>query len=596
MSACALRRDGGVREAGCRLARATADQSAEFVGGTGKVNAAPLTTNAPLSPAIPTPHPRAHVRATSGRGRWLGCSGGRTKRRSSGVRLGLLGGGGRGGRGGRGAGGGLGELGPLGVDGLVGEPVGAVVGVGAEEVALSLHEVGGEAGAAVLVQVGERGGERGDGDAAGRGQRDDAAPGVLAGVDLGGELGVDEEVRQVGVAVVRRLDAVEEASADDAAALPDAGALAKVDGPAVLAGGLADDVHALGVGADLGGVEGLADVVDELGAVHSGHVGGAGDDLGGLHALVLEPGEEARLERGGDGARGHGALRCLLHGPAAGALHAGLVEDLVHEVGGLVLAAVVLGLEDLGGDLDQEGLQLALVPLPEGGGQVVVGEPAQRLEHLVRLGDELHVAVLDAVVHHLHVVSGADLPHVRHARAGVRLGRDLGQDGLHAVVCGARASGHEGGPVAGALLAARHAHADEVDLLRREGLGAAHAVREPLVAAVDDEVALLHVLGKQLDARVHRLAGLDEDDHRARLAERLDEIADLVDASEGQVALGLCAGHGGRDLVLGSVAHGDRDPVVRDVESQVLAHDGQAVEADLGLGRVSCCHDLLEPE
>ena len=52
----------------------------------------------------------------------------------------------------------------------------ALVGVGAEEVALGLEEVGGEAGGAVAVVVAEGGAEGGDGDAVGDGEGDGFAP------------------------------------------------------------------------------------------------------------------------------------------------------------------------------------------------------------------------------------------------------------------------------------------------------------------------------------------------------------------------------------------------------------------------------------
>ena len=54
------------------------------------------------------------------------------------------------------------------------------------------------------------------GDAGGDGEGDDAAPGDVAGVEVGREVGVHEETRQVGVLEVRRLDAVQERGANDA--------------------------------------------------------------------------------------------------------------------------------------------------------------------------------------------------------------------------------------------------------------------------------------------------------------------------------------------------------------------------------------------
>jgi hypothetical protein len=53
------------------------------------------------------------------------------------------------------------------------------------------------------------------------------------------------------------LNPVQELGPDDAAALPDAGQLAEVEIPALLDALGTDDIHALGIAADLGGVESL---------------------------------------------------------------------------------------------------------------------------------------------------------------------------------------------------------------------------------------------------------------------------------------------------------------------------------------------------
>ena len=69
------------------------------------------------------------------------------------------------------------ELAPLGVEGP--RLVGALVGVRAKEITLRLRQVGGQARTAVLVQVAQRGGEGGAGDARGRAEGDNAAKGCL---------------------------------------------------------------------------------------------------------------------------------------------------------------------------------------------------------------------------------------------------------------------------------------------------------------------------------------------------------------------------------------------------------------------------------
>src|SRR5262249_46646642 len=105
------------------------------------------------------------------------------------------------------------------------------------------------------------------------------------------------------------------------------------------------------------------------------------------------------------------------------------------------------------------------------------------------LGDELHVAVLDAVVDHLHVMAGAAGAHVVHAGPVVDLGGDFGQHRGQVLVRTARAAGHERRAVARALLAARDAHSHVPQAGGFVLTGAALGVGEVLVAAVYHQVA-----------------------------------------------------------------------------------------------------------
>ena len=139
-------------------------------------------------------------------------------------------------------------------------------------------------------------------------------------------------------------------------------------------------------------------------------------------------------------------------------------------------------------------------------------------QQVVRLGDELHVGVLDAVVHHLDEVAGAVRADVRAARHAVDLGRDLLEDRAERLVGLRGAAGHDRRAEQRALLAARDAGADEVQaLLAQRGL-AADRVREVRVAGVDDDVALLEERHELVDDRVRGAAGLDHDDDLARAA------------------------------------------------------------------------------
>ena len=148
--------------------------------------------------------------------------------------------------------------------------VDALIGVRAEEVALTLHERGREPVGAQAVVVRQRRRERGGRDAGDRSGGDDASPGVLrAGDDAAEERGGDEgdESRVVGV---RLGDPVEELGADDAAAAPDLRDLALLDVPAVLLGAGDDRVEALAVGEDVRRVQGLPHVLDEGDGIRDG--------------------------------------------------------------------------------------------------------------------------------------------------------------------------------------------------------------------------------------------------------------------------------------------------------------------------------------
>ena len=63
---------------------------------------------------------------------------------------------------------------------------------------------------------------------------------------------------------------------------------------------------------------------------------------------------------------------------------------------------------------------------------VVEAEPV--VQQVVRLGDQLHVGVLDAVVHHLHVVARAAVTDVGAARRAVDLRGDAREHRLDEVV------------------------------------------------------------------------------------------------------------------------------------------------------------------
>ncbi len=182
----------------------------------------------------------------------------------------------------------------------------------------------------------------------------------------------------------------------------------------------------------------------------------ASDSLSGRAVGPASPREASRsaawpTERAGeDGLRDaghrHAQVESDLHRPAAGALLLGLVDHHVHER----LARLRVHVrQHLGRDLDQVGVEAALVPGAEDLRDLGGGVPGDVAQQLVRLADELHVRVLDAVVHHLHEVPGTVRTDVGDARRTVgRLRRDLLQHRAQRVVRLLRAARHDARPVA----------------------------------------------------------------------------------------------------------------------------------------------------
>ena len=141
--------------------------------------------------------------------------------------------------------------------------------------------------------------------------------------------------------------------------------------------------EALGVGDDLGGVKGLLKVGDELLLVTSEVRGGALELLAGAGTLGLEGRKAAGEDSLADEGYGLAEVKSVDGGPLAGTLLASRVEDLLEE-GRAILVVVV---HDVAGDLDEERVEHALVPLSEDVTYLLVGHANTTLHDVVGLGN-----------------------------------------------------------------------------------------------------------------------------------------------------------------------------------------------------------------
>ena len=197
--------------------------------------------------------------------------------------------------------------------------------------------------------------------------------------------------------------------------------------------------------------------------------------------------------------------------------------------------------------------------------------PPPRLQQVVDLGDELHVAVLDPVVHHLDVVPGPARAHVGDARlAVVGLCGDGAEDGGERVPRRARAARHDRWSVKRAFLAARHAGAHEVEAAGGELVRAPIGVDEEGVAAVNQDVARFEMRLEVRDDAVDGLARRDHDENPPRALQHDHQVGRAVGGRDG-LALRRAVHErlrlGGVEIVAD-----DWKPAALDVAREIRAH------------------------
>ena len=254
-------------------------------------------------------------------------------------------------------------------------------GVGTEVVTLGLQQVGGQVLGAVAVVEAEGSGEGRQRDTPESGLADHVAPAALGGLDGLLEEVVEQQVLEVGVVAVSVGDVLQEDGADNAATAPHQSDGGLVQLPAVLLGSVLDEHEALGVGDNLRGIQGLLQVVDE-GSLVAGEAGGRTlEDLAGTATLVLESTEAAGEDSLANQSDGNAQVQSVDGGPLAGTLLASLVEDLLDKRG----AVVVIIVEDIAGDLNQEGVQNTGVPLGEDVTNLLARQTKAALEDIVGL-------------------------------------------------------------------------------------------------------------------------------------------------------------------------------------------------------------------
>ena len=222
--------------------------------------------------------------------------------------------------------------------------------------------------------------------------------------------------------------------------------------------------------------------------------------------------------------------------------------------------------EDLGGDLDQERVEIAAVPLGEDVGDRGGFQAGAAAQQVVGLGDQLHVGVLDAVVDHLDEVPGPVRADVRAAWHPVHVGGDLLQDRTERAVGLGGSTGHDGRAVQRAFLATGDAAADKVDSLAAQGGFAAAGVWNlAFRPSIRMSPCSRSSASSSITASVG-FAGLDLYDDLPRGGEGGHELRRRRRGDE--PSLGAVIGDQGGGAGRATVVHGDDEASAREVARQ----------------------------
>jgi len=200
------------------------------------------------------------------------------------------------------------------------------------------------------------------------------------------------------------------------------------------------------------------------------------------------------------------------------------------------------------------------------------------LFHSEKIGDQLDVRVLDAVVDHLHVMARTAGADVGAARFAVHVGADLRQHGFHLRVRVAGAARHDARSEQGAFLPAGDAGADKAQPACFQRRTATNGVQEIGVAAVDQDVASLQMWREVIDGLIDRRSGLDHHQDPARLVELPHQFLRRVRRCE--PALRAVLLHEVVDARGGPVIDGDAKPVSGEVAGEIHAHRRQPRHRD----------------
>ncbi len=217
------------------------------------------------------------------------------------------------------------------------------------------------------------------------------------------------------------------------------------------------------------------------------------------NALVFQRRDVAREYRLGDQRQRFAQIQRTLAGPFTGTFVRRFVQDHINKVFTLF---IFFG-EDVFGDVDQVAAQLAFIPLGKGSCQFFVRQVQTAFQQGIGFSNQLHIAIFDAVVNHLHVMACTVSANIGHARLAIfRNGCDFGQDRRNQLIRFFLATRHDRWTFQGTFFTAGYASTDEVKTFSGQFTVTTDSVLEEGVTTINDDVAFIQIRLQGIDSSI----------------------------------------------------------------------------------------------
>ena len=149
------------------------------------------------------------------------------------------------------------------------------------------------------------------------------------------------------------------------------------------------------------------------------------------------------------------------------------------------------------------------------------------------LANQLHVTVLNTVVHHLDVVASTLVTNPLAACLSIGLGSNALKDILDIWPGLLVSTGHQGRTVSGTLLTSGNTATNETDSLGLQVFCSSVGIWEMRVTTIDDDITLLNTgLEESLNEVVDWLSGHNQEHHSAGSLELGDEVLDIFGTND----------------------------------------------------------------